>query len=177
MLTTPVGGSFGSGPPALTHTYQQSHAIAVGISRLVTYITPCHATVFAVAETHFTITAVHILSPLSHRTGRSFQLEPSFKEYGRSNPNKLRAQADVRAFLPRLYGITLLDISVTPPLCCVPYVQPALQQRSATAARQDRDQSSGIEGHSLGSQTYFPASVETYGCWASPFCNAFHMPW
>jgi hypothetical protein len=102
------------------------------------------------------------LRRLSHRAGWSSQLEAAFNEYGHANRNKMRARADVRAFLPQPYGITLLDISITHPRCAT-YIQQAAQQPGATAASRDRDKHRGIAGHALEGQTYVAASVETYG--------------
>jgi hypothetical protein len=47
-------------------------------------------------------------------------IEPSFNEYGREDPNKRRARADVRAFVPQPCGTTVLDCCHTPARCKCP---------------------------------------------------------
>jgi hypothetical protein len=82
----------------------------------------------------------------------------------------MRARADVRAFPPPPYGITLLDISHTHPRCAT-FVHLAAQQPGATAASRDRDKYRGIEGHALEGQTCVPASVEAYDYLGKPLVH------
>jgi hypothetical protein len=113
------------------------------------------------------------LSRLSHRAGRSSQLEPAFNGYGHANLNKKRARADVRAFLPPPNGISLLDISNTHPRCAT-CVHLAAQQPGATAARRDRDKYRGKEGHALRARPLSLRWLRPMAILASPLCSSFH---